>query len=166
MKKVLVAIAMVFGLGLTSQAKADIPAWACNMTFKGKATGVKLIVGKYRFNAAGDLRCISASGVKESYPITLKMKSKFIGPQVSLSKMELTGVATNIALFTNNPKDLLGNYLVAQGQASVIRGVGVLAAAHTDIPAITLNLSLQFTKGFGVNVGIDKLKIELDQDRM
>lgn len=166
MKSVLVAMAMVFGLGLTTQAKADIPAWACNMTFKGKATGVKLILGKYHFNGTGDLRCISASGVKESYPITLKMKSKFIGPQVSLSKMELTGVATNIALFTNNPKDLLGNYLVAQGQAAVVGGVGVLAAAHTDIPAITLNLSLQFTKGFGINLGFDKLKIELDQDRM
>lgn len=166
MKQVLVAMAMVFGLGLSTQAHADIPAWACNMTFKGQASGVKVIIGKYHLDAKGDLRCISASGVKESYPITLKAKSHFIGPQVALGKLDFVGAATNIALFTNNPKDLLGNYLVAQGQASVIRGVGVLAAVHTDIPAITLNLSLQFTKGFGVNLGLDKLNIALDQDRM
>lgn len=166
MKQVLVAMAIVFGLGLTSQAKADIPAWACNMTFKGQASGLKVIVGKYHLAAKGDLRCVSASGVTESYPITLKAKSHFIGPKVALGKVAFVGAAANIALFTNNPQDLLGNYLLAQGQASVIRGVGVLAALHTDIPAITVNLSLQFTKGFGANLGFDKLKIELDQDRM
>lgn len=164
MKSVLVVMAMVFGLGL--QAQADVPAWACNMTFKGEAKGLKVIVGKYKLEAKGDLRCISASGVKESYPITLKAKSHFIGPQVAFGKMEFTGAAANVALFTNNPKDLLGNYLLVQGQASVIRGVGVLAAAHTDIPALTVNLSLQFTKGFGVNLGVEKLNIALDQDRM
>lgn len=166
MKSVLAAMAMVFGLGLTTQAKADIPAWACNMTFKGQASGLKVIVGKYKLEAKGSLRCISASGVTESYPITLKAKSHFIGPQVAFGKMAFVGTAANIALFTNNPKDLLGNYLLVQGQASVIRGVGVLAAAHTDIPALTVNLSLQFTKGFGVNLGLEKLNIALDQDRM
>jgi hypothetical protein len=166
MKSVLVAMAMVFGLGLTSQAKADIPAWACNMTFKGEAKGVKLIIGKYNLDAKGSLRCVSASGVTESYPITLKAKSRFIGPQVALGKLQFVGAAANIALFTNNPQDLLGNYLLVHGQASVIRGAGVLAAAHTDIPALTVNLSLQFTKGFGVNLGLEKLAIELDHDRM
>lgn len=165
MKQVLVAVAMVFGFGLTTQAHADIPAWVCNMTFKGQASGVQLIVGKYHLDAKGDLRCVSASGVTESYPITLKAKSHFIGPQIALGKVAFVGAAANVALFTNNPKDLLGNYLVAQGQASVIRGAGVLAAVHTDIPAITVNLSLQFTKGFGVNLGLEKLKIELDQNR-
>ncbi len=164
MKSVLVVMAMVFGLGL--QAQADVPAWACNMTFKGQASGIKLIIGKYKLDAQGTLRCVSASGVTESYPITLKAKSHFIGPQVALGKQSFVGTAANIALFTNNPKDLLGNYAFVHGQATIIRGVGVLAAAHTDIPALTVNLSLQFTKGFGVNLGVEKLVIALDHDRM
>ncbi len=166
MKAVLLSLALVFGLSqahaqVEQQEVKSLPAWACAMHFKGKAAGVKFLLGFYHFDGVGTLNCTSASGVKKSYPIKLTMKAKPLSAQISLGKMELTGLAADISLFSSNPEALLGNYYLVQGQASVIRGLGIITAVHTDLPSLSLNISLQFAKGFGINLGLNKLKIEL-----
>ena len=164
MKTVFMTLALVLGL---SQANATAaPAWACSMHFKGEASGVKILVGFYNFNGTGNLNCTSATGERKLYPIKLTMKAAPLSPQISFGKMELNGLAADISLFNTNPDALLGNYYIAQGQAAIIAGVGIITAIHTNPPEVALKISLQFAKGFGINLGLNRLKIELDQSRM
>ncbi len=171
MKKIMMALTMLVGMSqahaqLDTQEVKSAPAWICSMHFKGQATGVKFLLGFYQFNGTGELNCVSASGVHQSYPIKLTMKAKALSPQISFGHMELTGLAADISLFNTDPASLFGNYLVVQGQAAIIGGVGIITAVHTDLSSLSLSLSLQFAKGFGINLGLNKLKIELADSKI
>lgn len=163
MKKLFVAIALVLG---AAQAQAyTAPAWACNLSFKGTAQGFKVIFGKYEYNGRGDLNCISLTGQKAQYPVTVTMKAAPLSAQIALGRMELTGQAAEIALFDSNPESILGTYYVAQAQGAVLGGVGIITATRVDLPEMALKVSLQFAKGLGVNLGINRMEIALDQNR-
>ncbi|QDK47018.1 hypothetical protein DOM22_18565 [Bdellovibrio sp. ZAP7] len=163
MKKAFLVIAMVLGF---SQAHAyTAPAWACNLNFKGTASGVKVILGNYEYNGKGTLACMSPTGQTAEYPVTVTMKAKPFSPQIALGKMELTGQAAEIALFDSNPESILGTYYVAQAQGAILGGVGLITATRIDLPTIALKVSFQFAKGFGVNLGVNRMEIALDQDR-
>ncbi|MFM6928842.1 MAG: hypothetical protein ACKOX6_10290 [Bdellovibrio sp.] len=163
MKKVLLALAMVLGAGSAHAFTA--PAWSCNLNFKGEASGFKVILGNYQYNGKGTLSCMNPSGEVAEYPVTVKMKAKALSPQVAIGRMELTGQAAEIALFNTNPEAILGTYYVAQAQGSIIGGVGVITATRIDLPTLALKVSLQFAKGFGVNLGLNRMEIALDQSR-
>lgn len=161
MKKVILAIAMVLGV---SQAHAfQAPAWACSMNFKGTAKGVKLLVGSYKFSGKGNLFCVSPTGQTADYPVTVTMNAAPLSPQISLGYMQLSGQAVEFSLLNLNPEDILGTYYIAQGQAAVAGGVGVITAAKVGLPELAIQISLQFARGLGVNLGLNKMHIELDK---
>ncbi|MBO9667553.1 MAG: hypothetical protein J7501_12160 [Bdellovibrio sp.] len=163
MKKAFLALAIV--LGATSAHAFTAPAWACNLNFKGEASGFKVILGNYQYDGKGTLSCMSPTGETAEYPVTVKMKAKPLSPQVALGHMTLTGQAAEIALFDTNPESILGTYYVAQAQGAIIGGVGVITATRIDLPTMALKVSLQFARGFGVNLGLNRMEIALDQDR-
>ena len=164
MKKVLAAIAIV--LGATQAQAAAAPAWVCGLNFAGTAKGIKLLIGTYSFKGEGELSCVSANGHRAEYPVTITMKAAPLSPGLSLGKMKLNGLAADISLGSQNPEDILGTYYVAQGQAAIIGGVGVITAVHADLPSLALKVSLQFARGFGINLGLNRMEIALDQSRM
>ncbi len=167
MKSLLIAITLICS-GVLAQAQSRISptGWACSMGFSGQATGVKLILGYYRYNAKGNLNCISASNERVSLPITVTMHASPISANISLSKMEMKGIAANISLLNTYPEAILGNYAVLQGSVAFIGGVGAMTAVHAELPSVTLNLSLQLVKGFGFNLGINRMIVALDESRM
>jgi hypothetical protein len=159
MKKALLVLAMVIG---TSQAHAvQAPAWACSMSFKGVARGIKILVGTYKFTGKGNLLCVSPTGQTADYPVNVTMHAAPLSPQISFGYMELFGQAVEFSLFNLQPEDVLGTYYVAQGQAAVAGGVGVITAAKVGLPQLAIQVSLQFARGLGVNLGLNKMKIEL-----
>ena len=74
-------------------------AWACNLNFKGEASGFKVILGNYQYNGKGTLACMSPTGQTAEYPVTVTMKAKPFSPQVAFGKMELTGQAAEVDQF-------------------------------------------------------------------
>lgn len=159
MKKMILAIAMVLG---ASQAHAfTAPAWACSLSFKGEAKGLKVIVGEYKFNGSGTLLCASPTGQHVDYPVNVTMGGALLSPQVSFGYMQLSGQSVEFSLLNLNPEDVLGTYYVAQGQAAVAGGVGVITAAKVGLPELAIQVSLQFARGLGVNLGLNKMHIEL-----
>lgn len=161
MKKVLLMIGLVLGV---SQAQAfQAPAWACSLNFTGTAKGLKVIVGDYKFSGKGNLLCVSPTGQTADYPVTVTMKAAPLSPQISFGYMQLTGQAVEFSLLNLNPEDILGTYYVAQGQAAIAGGVGVITAVKVGIPDLALQVSLQFARGLGVNLGLNKMTIALDK---
>lgn len=150
---------------ITDQDSVDMasplagPLWTCSLDFKGNASGLKIIIGTYQFYATGKLSCLNINGSKVNYPVSLVMKSALISPAVAIGKYEMTGKSVNISLFHSNPSVLLGGYLVAQGHGAVIAGAGIITAAKVGMPQLTLDISLQFVKGFGVDLAFNKLTI-------
>ncbi|MGZ3775409.1 MAG: hypothetical protein ACXVCY_08080 [Pseudobdellovibrionaceae bacterium] len=162
MKKMLLTAAIV--LGATSANAFQAPAWACNLSFKGQAHGLKVLFGHYQYEGKGDLNCINVTGQTAHYPVKVNMKAKPLSPQIAFGHMELAGQAAEISLFDSTPESILGTYYVAQAQGAVIGGVGIVTATRVDLPAVALKVSLQFTKGFGINLGLNKMTIALDQE--
>ena len=148
-------------------AKADgLPAWVCNLNFQGTSKSAQIIVGKSEFNGKGTVRCVSASNLRAEYPVTVTMTSAPIAPRIGLGKMELYGESLQVTLNDGTPESLLGDYLVAEGRAAVIGGAGVIAAVHAGNTALSFNVSVQLVKGFGVDLGFRKMKIEVDSSRL
>lgn len=164
MKKVLLTLALVFG---AAQAHAmQAPAWACSLDFSGTAQGVKILIGHYAFNGTGNLDCVSPTGQTAHYPVTITMNAAPLSPEIGFGHVSLYGQAADISLFNMTPDALLGTYYVAQGQAAVIGGVGIITAVKVGAPQLDLKVSLQFARGFGINLGLNKMQIALDQSRM
>lgn len=167
MKHIALILALVV-TGALAEAKSRISptAWACSMGFDGQAKGVKLVIGYYRYDGRGTLNCISASNERVSLPITVTMRAAPLSPTLALSNMELRGIAANISLLNTYPEAILGTYGVLQGSLAFIGGVGAITAVHTELPSVTVNLSLQLVRGFGVNLGINRMVIALDESRL
>lgn len=164
MKKFLLSIALVLG---AAQAHAfQAPAWACSLDFQGTAEGVKLLVGKYTFNGTGNLSCVSPSGQTAHYPVTITMNAAPLSPEISFGHETIYGQAADISLFNTDPEALLGSYYVAQGQAAVVGGVGIITMVRVGMPQLDVKVSLQFARGFGINIGLNKMIIALDQSRL
>ncbi len=167
MKHLLIAITFLFaGAYAQADSRSSPEAWACSMGFSGRSTGVKLIVGYYRYHAKGNLNCVSTMGEKVSLPIKVSMHAKPISANISLSRMEMKGVTGQFSLLNNHPEALLGRYAVLQGSVAFVGGVGAMTAVHADLPSVTMNISLQLVKGFGFNLGINRMVVALDESRM
>jgi hypothetical protein len=161
MKKMILAIAMV--LGASSAHAITSPTWACSLNFNGTAKGLKILVGEYKFAGKGNLLCATPTGQVADYPVNVTMNAAPLSPQVSFGYMKLSGQAVEFSLLNLQPEDVLGTYYVAQGQAAVAGGVGVITAAKVGMPQLAIQVSLQFARGLGVNLGLNKMHIELAQ---
>jgi hypothetical protein len=162
MKKAILAIALFLGV---SQAHAiTAPAWACSLSFKGEGHGLKLLVGDYKFAGKGNLLCATPTGQVADYPVTVTMNAKKLSPQIAFGTMKLAGQAVEFSLFNLNPEDVLGTYYVAQGQAAIAGGVGIITAAKVGLPQLSIQVALQFARGLGINLGLNKMVIALDEE--
>jgi len=165
MKKILfLTLALSFGFagfGHTEAqaARRSAPLWVCQLGFKGDATGFKIILGYYAFNGVGRVNCVSAIGDTVSYPVSLKMKAAPLSPSIALGRYTLYGQSAKISLFNTNPDDILGRYMVAQTHATIIGGVGAITAVKVGNPQLALTVSLQFSRGFGVDLALNQLTI-------
>ena len=140
------------------EMNAESLAWVCGMKFTGTSKGFKVIIGQFKTVAYGTLKCTS---LKKSYTQRVKVEigHHWIGPTAGIGWFKLAGKAATISLFNCNPDKLLGNYLVAQSEAAIIGGVGAFTAVKVGFPQLAVDISLQLLKGFGVQVGIDKMRI-------
>jgi hypothetical protein len=168
MKKVLLALAVVLGAAsaqATTSAKAS-QAWNCSFGFNGVSTGVKIFIGFYNFNGKGSLQCVSDAGETVTYPVKVTMRAAPLSPSISLGVMHLYARALDFRIENQSPLDVLGTYSLAQGQAAVIGGLGVVTALHETSPNFALKLSLQLAHGLGVNLGLNRMHVELDRGQM
>lgn len=156
------ALAAIGTLSAPAQA-SEGPLWVCHLGFKGEAKGLQVIVGKFDISGKGEINCVDPIGRTQTLPVKIKMSSAPLAPRVAFGKFDVIGSSAEISLFNNDPHDMLGRYVVAQAQGAILGGVGVVTGAHVGVPDLSLQLSLQFIKGFGVNVGITTMKVELDQ---
>ncbi|MDD4976254.1 MAG: hypothetical protein PHY93_17990 [Bacteriovorax sp.] len=138
----------------------SVPAWACNLNFKAHAVGFQVILGAFSVKGIGKLHCVSPFQEVREIPVSVNMSSKYFAPRVSMGRFDMYGSAIQINLFSNDPEDLLGLYVVAQGQGAVIAGAGALTAVRASFPHLSMNVSVQVLKGLGVNAGISKMVIE------
>lgn len=160
--KSLVTLAIISSAAV---AEADVPAWLCNLNFQGQSKSVQIIVGKSEFKGAGTVRCVDGKGARVEYPVSVTMTSGPIAPRLGLGKFELYGEALQVAVSNKSPEALLGDYLVVEGRAGIVGGAGAMTAVHAGDDALSLTLSLQVVKGFGIEIGFRKMKIELDKTR-
>lgn len=164
MKKLFfLTLALVLGLGglgvSQAKAKTGAPLWICEMGFKGTASGLKIILGKYKFHGKGRLNCVNIIGQTVSYPVNLDMNAHLISPGIALGKYKMYGEALEISLFNCDPDELLGKYMIAQGHATLLGGLGVIKAIKLGNPQLALSISLQVTKGFGIDLSLNQLRI-------
>ena len=82
-------------------------------------------------------------------------------PLIFIGKKKKGLCLAEIALLTTNPEAIRCTFYVAQAQGSVIEGVGLITATRIDLPTLALKVSLQFAKGFGVNLGLNRMEIAL-----
>lgn len=136
-------------------------AWACTMAFQGKGHGLKVILGRYRFLGYGILKCTSAKGEHASYKVKITMRTAILSPGLSIGRFEMKGRSAEISLANSSPRAVLGDYYIAQGNGAIRRGVGVITAVKVGNPQLALKLSLQFLKGFGINLSMNKMQISL-----
>lgn len=160
MKKILVMAALSL-MGLVAQAQDDSrPVWVCGLAFEGQSKGVQILLGRFRTEATGELRCTDAIGGTYVRPIRISMRSSFLSPTVGIGQFAIHGVSGQISLFNQNPEVLFGHYLVARGQAALVGGVAAFTAVRVSPPEVAMQLSLQVVTGFGVHVGIERMLIE------
>lgn len=160
---VITTLTLAISISMPTYASEDpsefIPAWTCNLTFKAHAVGIQVIIGAFSVKGVGTLNCISPFKEIRTIPVSINMSSKYLTPRVSMGSFDIYGEALQINLFSNNPEDLLGTYLIAQGQGTVIAGAGALAAARVSFPHLSMNVSVQFVRGFGINAGFSRMTI-------
>lgn len=157
MKKLLLALMMLAG---TQAFAATSPLWTCRMGFEGEAKGLQLLVGSYNMEGTGELSCYNVLGETKTIPIKVSIKSTPLAAVIAFGAFDVYGQSADIALFAENPEDLLGKYLVAQGQAAVVGGIGSFVATHAHLPELALKISLQFLRGFGLQLGVSAMTIE------
>ncbi len=133
--------------------------WACGLKFSGTSHGLKVIVGHFKTVGHGTLSCKSVFGESYSRHVNVTIGHHWIGPTAGIGYFKLRGVSSEISLLNHSPNAILGNYLVAQGEAAIVGGVGAFTAVKVGMPQLAVNISLQLLKGFGVQVGIDRLSI-------
>ncbi len=165
-KNILIAGLSIFALSQTAMAGETSPLWTCNIAFTGEAEGFQVILGKFEVNGQGEINCVSPTGDTYDAPVTIEMGSAPLAARVAIGKFDVVGQSLNISLFTGSPENLLGTYIVGHAQGSVIAGIGAITGVHSHLPELGVTINLQVLKGFGVNVGLSRMKIKLDESRL
>lgn len=159
MKKFLVMAALSL-MGLAAHATEARPLWVCGLHFEGEAQGVQLILGSFRTEAVGSIDCTDGVGGTYHRDVRVTMGNRFLSPAAGIGHFELAGASAEISLFNLHPDVLLGNYVVTQGQGALIGGVGAFTAVKVRPPQVAVQVSLQVMTGWGVHVGVHRMKIE------
>ena len=156
MKKFLVAVLML--AGSLAQAEVKNPLYTCAMAFDIKGGGAQFVVGHYLLTGKGKLVCTDIQGNRSELPLKVTMGGA-VEPSIGFGYAHIVGLATGIGV-SKNPNELLGDYVVAGGQAALVVGAGAQVALHAADKALTLNADLQLVKGLGLNIGLNSVRIE------
>ena len=163
MKHILLIAALLVG-GAVAQAHTHNedarPAWICGLAFEGESQGLQFILGSFRTEAYGELRCTDGLGGIYERDVRVTMGTKFLAPAIGIGQFKMAGVSAQISLLNAHPDVLLGNYVVAQGQAAFIGGVAAFTAVKVRPPQVAVQVSVQLLSGFGLHLGIHKMHIE------
>ena len=166
MKKLILTLVAFTAFMGSSMAFEDSPIWTCKLNYKAKARGLQIFIGHFSIKGKGTLSCISAFGETEVLPVNIKMKARPVALRIGFGSFELLGTSASISLFTNDPRDILGEYVVALANASLGLGVGAFTAVQLGFPNIDFAVSVQVTRGLGASVGLTRLEITLDDTRI
>lgn len=165
MKTVLASV--LFALGLSTSAQAmeapvynELPLWGCGLEFRGEAQGIQILVGSFRSEATGELHCQDRLGNTYNREVYITMQTEPLSPTIGFGSFEFVGGAANITLLNHHPRELFGEYIVAQGRAAVIGGAGAFTAFRVGRRDVSLQISTQLVSGFGVEAGITRMLIE------
>ncbi len=161
MKSLILAAALI--LGATSQAQAG-EGWLCGLTYKAEVRAAQLIVGKYKVDGTGTLRCNNAEGEKLQIPVKLTARGAPVSARVAFAHFTMYGASANVTLGALEPRDLLGKYHFTQAQGAFIGGAGVIVGSHVT-NNLNLALSVNAIEGVGVNLGVTTMRIEEDESR-
>jgi hypothetical protein len=171
----IVVIASSFsGIGSLAHAESDqfeqngarAPIWTCNMKFAGEGHGFQVVLGRFKLNGAGTIYCWNPLGDTQTIPVLVTMKSAIVSPNVSVGKFNFTGRSLDLSLGNFSPEKLLGRYRVAHGHGAFIGGAGVLTGVKVGIPQLALKVSVEFDRGFGFSLGLNRMMVELDETRL
>lgn len=167
MKKLFVIAALSL-MGFSAQAthvlSDDVstarPMWLCALGFEGQAQGLQLLVGSFKSQAIGELRCTDVVGGEYVQPIKVTIGAEPVALNLAIGIFEFVGGAAEISLFNNHPSEIFGTYIVVQGRAAFALGAGTFTAVRADTPALAMNISVEVVRGIGLQVGINKMTIE------
>lgn len=163
LKVLLAGLMMVAGSAVLAHNDVEgtkaSPGWVCKLAFQGETKGFQIIIGKVRTEGLGTLKCFGLNGETIHQKVKVSMGTFPLSPTVTMAKYKVYGQSANISLFDLQPNALYGKYLAVQGQASIVRGAGVITAAKIGLPDLTIHLSVQYLKGFGFNAGISNMTI-------
>ena len=98
-------LSAIVALFMSVGAFADdtiVPAWVCNLNFKGHAQGFQIIIGKIDVRGRGVLRCVSAFEVR-TIPVSINMSTKLFAPRVAMGSFDVYGEAAQFGLFAYYP---------------------------------------------------------------
>lgn len=133
--------------------------WVCSMKFKGVSRGLQVIIGKFRTKAYGTLNCASVHGEKLSRKIKIDIQSYGVGPTIGVGYFKMRGISSQISLFNESPKDILGKYSATQYEGAVGPGLGYFSAFKIGLPQLSYTVSFQILGGIGFKVGMEKMRI-------
>lgn len=155
MKSLFLAVAMMF-VGLTASAQ---PAWLCGMAFKGESKGAQILIGRFHTEAQGRLKCVGLDGKTYSRNVNISMGNSPLAPAVGIGHIKFVGRSAQISLFNCGPEALFGSYVIAKGQGSILGGAGAFVATKLAPPQVAVEIALQLTHGFGIELGVHRMII-------
>ncbi len=167
MKKTIVGLLMILvSTGLTAQAaetnELKQPLFECALTFKAHGGGIQLIVGSFKLQGPGKIHCRDIAGNEQEMNVKVTLGGSPVAPNIAFGTFKVAAVASGIGV-ASGPEALLGTYYTAGGRAAFIIGAGTNLAVHGGSEALTLNLGLSLEKGVGLQVGLNRMKIEAAQ---
>lgn len=139
-------------------AQAAPPAWNCNMTFDVSGAGLQFIVGYFELSGTGYMTCIDAERSVVVTPIKVALGGSPLAARAAIVPyMRVHGGASNVGL-PEALDDIYGTYAVVDARGSFIVGGGVNATLKNP-NGVTFRISLDVASGFGVEAGLDSLRI-------
>ncbi len=167
MKRIVFGLMMIVGIaGVTAKAsdgnELKQPFFDCALTFKAQGGGIQLVVGSFKLQGPGKIRCVDIAGNTQEIDVKVTFGGKHLAPNLAIGRFHLAGVATGIGV-ASGPEALLGTYYTAGGRAAFIVGAGANLAVHGGAEALTMNLGLSLERGVGLQLGLNRMKIEAAQ---
>ena len=156
----LIAVASLAGFSARAdENRVEKPLWDCALTFQAEGGGIQILVGYYKLEGTGHVRCVDIAGNKQVIPVKVTLGGSPIAPTIAVGHFRVVGLASGVGLATR-PEALLGKYYTVGARAGVVLGAGAQLAVRGGSESVTLNLALNVLEGIGLEVGFNKFKLE------
>jgi len=152
-------LAFTGGSAFATTPHIEKPIWDCALIFKASGAGVQVLVGHFSLTGPGQVRCVDIAGNTQILPVQVTISAAPLAANVAMGFFEMQGVATGLGVATG-PKALLGNYTVVGAEGALVVGAGANLSVHGGAEAVTMNLGVALTEGFGVQLGLNQMTIQ------